>query len=221
MKILIVSATPKENGLLDGVDVEKGSLIKISEQSNHEVDAMVTGVGAVPTTFYLTQVVRHYDMVINIGIAGAYSPKYPIGSVVCVKDDCFGDYGIDDRGVFKSIADLKFNKYDEFPFTGDWITNADIDQFDWLELPLVRGVTLSTVSGSDEKIREMKERWNADIETMEGVSVFYVCTLMHVKFICLRSISNLVEPRDRSKWEIEMAVKNLATEVRRILGIIQ
>ncbi|NOU17496.1 MAG: futalosine hydrolase [Bacteroidales bacterium] len=221
MNILIVSATAKENGLATGLDVKKGIPIRVKEPFNHDVDVLVTGVGAVPTTFFLTKVVENYQLVINIGIAGSYNPIYSIGSVVCINEDTFGDYGIDDRGVFKSLCDVNINAKDEFPFLGDtlnnpWLKNALFE----IKLPLVKGVTLSTASGSEEIIRKIKERWNADVETMESASVFYVCRLMDIKFVCLRSISNMVEPRDRSKWDFKNSINNLTHEVRRLINSI-
>jgi futalosine hydrolase len=221
MKILIVSATAKENGLAMGLDVKKGIPIRVKESFNHEVDVLITGVGAVPTTFFLTKVVENYQLVVNIGIAGSYNPIYPIGSVVCINEDAFGDYGIDDRGAFKSLFETNINAKDEFPFLGDTLHNPWLkDAFFETKLPLVKGITLSTVSGSEEAIRKIKMRWNADVETMESASVFYVCRLMDIKFVCLRSISNMVEPRDRSKWDLKNAIDNLTNEIRFLINSI-
>jgi len=222
MKILIISATAKENDLLSGLKINKGVLVGGIGSFKHEVDALVTGVGAVPTTFFLTRFIEQYQLVINIGVAGSFSPNYSVGSVVCVKEDSFGDSGIDDRGVFKSLSEINLLAKEEFPFHGDTLLNPWLgNDFNYLVIPLVKGVTLSTVSGSAESIRKIKERWNADIETMESASVFYVCNLMGVKFICLRAISNMVEPRDRSKWELDRATSNLTAEVVNFINSIQ
>ena len=218
MKILIVSATAKENGLTCS-ELSKGIVARIKEPFKHDVDALVTGVGAVPTTFFLTRAIDGYQLVINIGIAGSFKPDYPLGSVVCVKEDAFGDYGIDERGTFRSLAESNLLAKEEFPFHGDTLVNPWLrDKFIEVNLPMVRGVTLSTASGSEERIKGIKKYWNADIETMESASVFYVCNLLGVKFVCLRAISNLIEPRDRSKWEFEKAVNSLTAEVRKIIN---
>ena len=86
-----------------------------------------------------------------------------------------------------------------------------------LKLPLVKGLTLSTASGSKDIIEKIIQRWNADIETMESASVFYVCKQLGIRFICYRAISNLVEPRDKSKWEVGKAITNLDVEVRNFI----
>lgn len=217
MRILIVSATTTENRFDTRSDIKVGVPIKVIEPLNHDIYLLVTGIGAVPTAFALTRYAQEYDLIINIGIAGSYRTEISIGTVVCVKEDCFGDYGVDDRGTFKSLSEMDFSSNlastsDEI-MVNPWI-NIDFPSF---KLPLVKGVTLSTASGSGSVIDKISKRWNADIETMESASVFYVCRLLGIRFICYRAISNLVEPRDKTKWEIERAISNLDFEVRNFI----
>jgi futalosine hydrolase len=218
LKILIVSATAKENSFTSGLDLKKGFPVRIKEPLNHDVDVLVTGVGAVQTAFSLTRFAGRYQLIINIGIAGSYKSEFPLGTVVGVKEDAFGDYGIDDRGTFKSFATVNLIAKDEFPFQGDTILNPWLrDEFFNVKLPMVKGVTLSTASGSAERINKIKKDWDADIETMESASVFYVCRMLGVRFFCFRAISNMVEPRDKAKWKLEGAVRNLNAEVRNFI----
>ncbi|RPH32230.1 MAG: futalosine hydrolase [Bacteroidales bacterium] len=220
MRILIVSATASEIRFNTRSDLDVGSPIKVEEFLNHDIDVLVTGIGAVPTAFSLTRFAQDYALVVNIGIAGSYKPNFQIGAVVCVKDDAFGDYGIDDRGTFRSLSEVRTSSSgliskDEI-LTNPWF-NLD---FSMLKLPLVKGLTLSTASGSQEIIDKINKRWNADIETMECASVFYVCNRLGIRFICFRAISNRVEPRDKSKWEIGKAITNLDTEVRNFIKML-
>jgi len=217
LKILIVSATQFENHFTKGLSTRIGEIVRVSGVSNHEIDVLVTGVGAVQTAFWLTRYAEGYQLVINIGIAGSYKPNIPIGSVVSVKEDVFGDYGVDDRGQFKSLSEINLldaNKiFEEDKLINPWF-NSD---FFKINLPQVKGVTLSTASGSKDIIEKITTRWNPDIETMEGASVFYVCKMLNVRFICIRAISNMVEPRDRSKWKMNEAIENLDKEVRQLI----
>jgi futalosine hydrolase len=57
----------------------------------------------------------------------------------------------------------------------------------------------------------------AQVESMEGVAVFYVCNWLGVKCCQIRAISNYVEPRDASKWDIPQALENLKTSVLNLL----
>jgi len=44
---------------------------------------------------------------------------------------------------------------------------------------------------------------------MEGAAFHYACLKEKVPYAEIRSISNYVEKRDRSKWNIPLAIKNL------------
>lgn len=217
LKILIVSATQFENQFTNGLGINIGNVVRVNEISNHEVDTLVTEVGAVQTAFWLTRHAERYELVINVGIAGSYNPEVPIGSVVCIKDDVFGDYGVDDNGQFKSLSEINLLDSNNI-FVGDKLNNPWLNtDFLKISLPQVKGVTLSTASGSKGAIDKVVTRWNPDIETMEGAAVFYICRMLNVKFICLRAISNMVEPRDRSNWRINEAIENLNKEVRYLI----
>ena len=217
MRILIVSATATESRFDTRSEIKVGTPVKVIEPLNHDIDILVTGVGAVPTAFALTRYVQDYDLVINIGIGGSYKPSIQIGAVVCVREDAFGDYGIDDKGTFKSLSELR-SRGNRLSSREEILVNPWINlDFPMLKLPLVKGLTLSTASGSKDIIEKIIQRWNADIETMESASVFYVCKQLGIRFICYRAISNLVEPRDKSKWEVGKAITNLDVEVRNFI----
>jgi futalosine hydrolase len=44
---------------------------------------------------------------------------------------------------------------------------------------------------------------------MEGAAVFYVCLNENIPVLQIRSISNYVEDRDTTKWDIPLAIKQL------------
>jgi len=217
LKILIVSATQSENQFTNGLGINIGNVVRVNEFSNHEIDTLVTGVGAVQTAFWITRYAENYQLIIHIGIAGSYKSSIPIGSVVIIKEDVFGDYGVDDKGQFKSLSEINLLDTNNI-FDGDKLINPWLNtDFFKISLPQVKGVTLSTASGSKDALDKIVTRWNLDIETMEGAAVFYACRMLNVKFICLRAISNMVEPRDRSNWRINEAIENLNKEVRYII----
>jgi futalosine hydrolase len=218
LKILIVSATASEVEFKVKSHRKRGIPVAITESFNHHVDLLVTGIGAVPTAFFTTRFAEQYQLIINIGIAGSYSEKIPCGSVVCVKTDAFGDYGIDDRGKFSSLLENKLIDENEVPFQGGVLVNPFLNEKIKLqELQMANGITVATVSGSEDRISQLKELWNPDIETMESAAVFYVCNMLEIPFISFRAISNMVEPRDRSKWEIKKAINNLNSFTRHFI----
>lgn len=217
MKILVVVATTFECRLNIDENLTIGDPKKVLDSMAHQVDLLVTGVGAVPTSFALTRYAIKYDLVINIGIAGSYSSKYQIGDVVCVKEDAFGDYGIDNQGIFQSLSDINF-KGNTLYLAKRYFENPWQEKMGkTLSFPQVKGLTLSTASGSQDIIDKIIKFWGADIETMEGAAVFYVCNQLKIPFVCLRAISNMVEPRDKSKWETGIAIENLDKSLRQFI----
>lgn len=171
---------------------------------------LITGPGAVPTTFALLRVIDDFDAIVNAGIAGSFTTDLPLGSVVLVDTDSFADYGVDDNGMFKHIDSILPGSVDTLPLS-NLVNPYTIKLIP--NLPRVKGVTVSTVSGSTDRIAHLKSMWNAQIETMESAAVFYVCNKLGKPFFCFRSISNYVEPRNRKNWQLELAVKMLWQEL--------
>ena len=52
---------------------------------------------------------------------------------------------------------------------------------------------------------------------MEGAALHYVCLQQSVPFLQIRSISNEVGERDKSKWRMKEAVENLNTELIKLI----
>ncbi len=195
-----------------------GSVIPLNINEFSEVDGLITGIGAAPTAanlgFALGQ--KKYNLVINIGIAGSYNPQITIGKVVLVNHDCFADYGVDNRGKFETLFEMGLMNSNEFPFSNSNLNNV-LGKGNY---PLVKGITVSTASGSEEVIEKWSNLYNPDIETMEGAAVFYSCLMAKVPFLCVRSISNRVEPRDTSAWNIPLAVEKLHIATMEILKLL-
>ena len=169
---------------------------------------MITGIGCPATVFNLTCCLKEdgFDRVIQVGIAGSYNPLIKTGSLVEVFEDRFADLGIDDRGSFLTIgeADLQDSSDKISPYGRLVNPLAGVTG-----LPLASSITVNTASGSELMIGQRRSGFNPDTETMEGAAAFYVCFRMNVPVIQVRAISNLVEPRDKSKWETKTAVEKL------------
>lgn len=168
-------------------------------------DVLITGVGIPSTVFHLTRHIHHhhYDLVIQAGVAGSFGSELELGETVLVKKDCFADLGAYENGSFKSLVDM------ELSHELEWLANTN-GLLDQLPLKKVRGVTVSTVTGDDTIIKAIAAKWNnPDIETMEGAALHYVCSHLHKPFLQLRTVSNRVGERDKGKWKLEEAIKNL------------
>ncbi len=215
MKLLLVSATASEI-------VPTLNFLKIEPQSNknfysikflgNEISILIAGIGSYSMIYSLTKILNKYDfdLVINIGIAGANQDNIKIGEVVAVTSETIGDMGVDDNGVFKTIFEEKFANENAFPFNNGILENNNFDLLKKIPVnKLVNGLTVNTVSGEKNRIEALRKKFNTQIESMEGAAFFFVCLQENVDFAEIRSISNFIEPRSKEKWEIMTAISNL------------
>jgi futalosine hydrolase len=210
-KILIVAATSFEiAGLVSYLnvhfEVKEGKFTK----DDLSVDVLVTGVGMVYTTYYLTAMFTEgysYDLVINAGLCGSFDTSIELGSVVNICKDRFADIGVTEQdGNFVSAFELKFMDENADPYTDGWIENKS-GSGDFL--PAKSSITVNNVSGTAAGISLFKNKYAADMESMEGAACAFVCEKFHQKYLQIRSVSNYIEPRNRASWKVELALDNL------------
>ncbi len=223
MKILIVSATEKEIlPLKNRLKIKKSAacVMKYSGIKDFSVDFLVTGIGSTLTTYALTKKIstKKYNFIINAGIAGSFIPDLNIGDVVHVKSDEFADLGIEDKNEFFTLFEKGFIEKDQFPFNNCKLFNPNELN---LKLKNVSGITVNTTHGNKNSIELFKNKFNADIETMEGAAFFFVCLNEGVKFMQIRAISNYVEERNNANWDIPLAINNLNEKLFEITDVIK
>ncbi len=222
MKILIVSATEKEilptkNQLKSGFNDDFGT--KKSNSKKTGIDFLVTGIGGVLTSYALTKTLseKKYDWVVNAGIAGSFNKDLEIGEAVLVNKDQLADVGIEDKENFYTMFEKGFGDKNEFPFK-----NAKLENFSELNIGLkrVEAITVNRTHGNVKSIEIFRNKFKADIETMEGAAFFYVCLMENMNFLQLRSISNYVEERNKANWDIPLAIKNLNDKLSEVIDVL-
>ena len=204
MNILIVAATQFE--------------VKPILEEKKSIDILITGVGIAPVIFYLTKKIfeNKYDFIIQAGIAGSFTDRFDLGQTVIVKEDTFADVGIEENGKFQTLFETGFTDKNEFPYTNGWLINKN-SLFQKNDLRVAKGITVNKVTESGLQNKLNKEKFFADIESMEGAAFHYVCLQKEINFLQLRSISNRVGERNKSKWKIKEAVENLNKELIKII----
>ena len=201
MKILIIAATQSE---LEPIQQKLGK-----GKAPFEITYLATGVGMIATTFELTSVLTktHFDLAINIGIAGAFDRSIELGEVVEVVKDQFAEELVEDGDDLKSYHQIGLRDEDEAPFVKGVLNNSyqTVSEF-----KKANAITVNKVHGNDFSIKRIKERLDPQVESMEGAAFFYTCNRMEVPTLQLRAISNYVEKRNREEWKIGLALNNLA-----------
>jgi len=207
MRILLTAATNQE--------VEPYTI------TNKTIDVLITGVG-VPTTLYQLQktiLTIQPDIVIQAGIAGSFANNLSLGEVVLVKQDAFGDIGMEENKEFTPIFKSNFADANEFPFNEGWLINPS-ELFSVSKLNNVKAITVNKVSDSEVQKNQSIIHFSPEIETMEGAALHFIGLHQKISFIQLRSISNTVGERDKSKWKIKEAIGNLNKELKILIDLI-
>lgn len=220
MKILLIAATADEiRPLLESMDrkSEVSNYFLLKSDKEHEISILISGIGIASAVYRLTKILsaEKFDLVVNVGICGSFSEEYEIGTTLNVVSEQFADCGTEDISGFKSIFDIGLIKPDEFPFvSGKLLSNADFETIN--ELKKVNGITVNSVSGIEKTISERKLKFSPDTESMEGAAVFYVCLSEKIPVVQIRTVSNMVEVRNKENWNIKLAVNNLNTVLEKI-----
>ncbi|MCX6281887.1 MAG: futalosine hydrolase [Bacteroidetes bacterium] len=223
MRILIVSATIAEiRPLLQRLTFtgSEGEYLQQYSFQKHSIDLLVTGIGLTHTAFHLGRQLnkQHYDLAMNVGIAGAYSRNTRIGTVYQVNAEIFGLMGIEDEENYLSLFDLGLLDPDSFPYEGGWLVNNEPpDSAILKKLPAAKGVTVNMIYTHTDTIETLKRIYQADLESMEGAAFFYACLIGKTPFVEIRSVSNYVAERDKSHWNVPLAIQNLDNTLDRLL----
>ena len=204
MQILLVAATEPE--------------IAPFLKGRPATDFLITGVGSPVAIYQLSKRLHQidYDLVIQAGIAGSFTSHLKPGEVVLVKQDHFADLGISEKNDFHTIFEAGLADENLFPFTGGWLRN-ETAIIEHIQLQQVKGLTVNSVSDNKELISRQVIKFDAQIESMEGAALHYVCLQEHIPFIQVRSISNYVGERNKANWKMQEAIDNLNIELLRIV----
>ncbi len=202
MKILIISATDFE------LNVAKE---KIKFTKHKEIIFATTGVGVLATSVNLSKIIyeQQPDFIIQAGIAGCFETTILLGKTVLVEEEYFGDLGVAENGKWKDIFDLKLVKSNTKPFIKKALHNPSINKYNHLDLPIVKAVTVNQISTDNNHIQQLIKKYNPSIETMEGAALHYVCNSYKIPYLQIRSISNYIGERDKTKWKMKLALDNL------------
>ncbi|MFB5662855.1 futalosine hydrolase [Alteribacillus sp. HJP-4] len=200
-KILIITAVDAESGALkQGIGDNPRFLVKAG------------GVGqAQAAASTMMELQRDtYRMVINAGIAGGFKEKAGAGSIVVANEIWAADAGAESADGFQSLEKLKLG---ESRYECDTrLTKMLCEGLYEAGLTVKIGpvLTTSTVTGTTETAEKLEERIpGAAAEAMEGYGAAAACQLMNVPVLELRTISNIVGPRDRANWKIKEALAAL------------
>ena len=208
MNILVVSATEFEVKPLLGflgialptIGINKANI----DFEDKDTQVLITGIGMVNTALMMGRYAHtDYDLIINVGVCGAFDKQLELGELVHITEDVLSELGAEDGEGF-----LTYNQMN-LPGQNVFSENCKNSYLMVELLKKVKGITVNTVHGNDVSIEKVKQLYHPDVESMEGAAFFAACSGTKGNSVQIRAISNYVEKRDKDKWQMPLAIKNL------------
>ncbi|MCA6435265.1 MAG: futalosine hydrolase [Bacteroidetes bacterium] len=216
MNILIVSATVLEvKPLLDFLEIKVPTIgINQSKKTlnNHDIKVLITGVGMVNTALLMGKHMNStIDLAMNAGVCGAFNKNRSLGEVLLVTKDIISEMGAENDSDFLTFEQLKLPGQTKFELNNlpKCLVNS--------KLQTAAGITVNTVHGNNDTINKVLNLFSPDVESMEGAAFFAGCIDFEADYIQIRAISNYVEKRDKSKWNLPLAIQNLNNELIQLI----
>lgn len=180
------------------------------------IELLVTGVGPVAAAIRLTRWLAGREVapgalsVVQFGVGGGWVEEGAELLDLCIAErEVFGDLGVAvgeqmeyfDEGMIgcqQYLLDVALRQQLQRSVAGAAGTKSGIF------------VTVQAVSGTSARGNFLHRRWQGLCENMEGAAAAAVCEEFALPFAEIRSISNYVEERDPSRWQLDAACETVA-----------
>lgn len=222
--ILVISAVAPELELLTNnlCNQQKAADLPWSttkgQLGKQQLFCAVSGIGipnAAAATAVLIERIKP-GVVLNIGCGGAFAGSgMQVGDIAIARHEIFADLGVVAPSGWLDLFDLGFallttadkKYYNCIPLDTN-LTDKALHHAQQLGLKAKVGnfATVASCSGTAKQGKKLLQRYDLICENMEGAAIAAVCLRYNIPCIELRGISNLVEDRDLSRWDIPLAV---------------
>ncbi|HTL09396.1 MAG TPA: futalosine hydrolase [Chitinophagaceae bacterium] len=204
MNCLVVAATHREiTPLL--------AWLPTAAKASVQPDILVTGIGLTATSYHLGQQlqIRHYDLVLQAGVAGCFNKNMALGTVVAVKAEAIADQGVMETVTWKTIFDMQLQAPSQFPYTRGWLLNPHKALLQKTGLKAVKAVSVNQITSKKKMLAIYNDAFKPVAESMEGAALHYTCLMKGIPFLQLRAMSNYVGERNKKHWEMQAAITSL------------
>ncbi len=238
--IALIAAVPLETSLLrrflSPSEVRNcgGRDLYLGTRSGLSVSLLHSGIGKANAAAAATSLLAFCrpTAVIVVGCGGAFPGSgLRIGDLAIASEEIYGDEGVLAPGGFLDMEAIQlplvqrngqsyFNRYPVSPLLLEKaraLLNAETAG----PCPAAACgpfVTVSTCSGTLDGGTKLARRTGGICENMEGAAVAQVCAMHNVPFLEIRGISNLVEDRDPSRWNIKAGTEIAQLAVQELLS---
>ncbi|MBT3177248.1 MAG: futalosine hydrolase [Desulfobacula sp.] len=186
-------------------------------------DLLITGPGVFNAAHALTVYLEKSfpSLVLQTGIAGVFKQTgCNIGDVAIATQEQYIHTGIQTDSIENDP--LPFDLIEQNLKTRKGIYSFDQDQVDHYhdilcrkgqsnKINITKGafITVSSITSSGKHADRIYSAFSPVMEAMEGAACAHIALLYDIPIIEVRSASNYVGERDKSKWDIDLAAKQL------------
>ncbi len=189
----------------------------------HDVAMATTGIGKANAAGISAMLLLHLRpaLVVVCGCGGAYpSSGLSLGDLALASEELYADEGAITPNGFMCMSEMGLpllerngtRYFNSFP-TDQHLTDLAATSLNAFaaktkcSLSIGRFITVSTCSGTDTRARGIETATGGICENMEGAAVAQMCRMFDADFVELRAISNMVETRDLSRWDLPGAMQ--------------
>ncbi|WZY00624.1 futalosine hydrolase [Bacillus sp. FSL W7-1360] len=170
-------------------------------------DVIIGGVGIAQAAAHTAKKLREktYDRVINMGIAGGFENKAPVGSIVVATKIISPEIGAEAPDHFLTIDELGFGTH-IFSSPKEEMTRISATLSKTNSVTTGAIISVMTATGTQETAQaRLQAIPHVVAEAMEGYGVATAAALFHCPVFEIRAISNVVGIRDISTWRFKEA----------------
>jgi futalosine hydrolase len=179
---------------------------KLNNAGNPEL--LISGIGQLQTAYALQKKIqtRRPGLIIQAGIGGSVIPEN-LGKSFVILSEEIADLGVMENDGFRNIFEMGLAAPDKLPFSKGKLMNPFRVLLDWSGLPQAEGVTVNEIKS--ENFAGIQRNNIPVVESMEGAALHYVCLMENIPFLQIRSISNMLGERDKTRWKLKEAIGSL------------
>ncbi|ETR74636.1 MAG: purine phosphorylase family 1 [Candidatus Magnetoglobus multicellularis str. Araruama] len=203
---------------------------------NHSVIAVVSGIGMLNAAQAATSVIEKMPvhLVINTGCAGAFSEKgFTIGDIGIATQETDIHSGVEPIPPDRLIKQLPFpviqnetcQSFGAYP-TSEKYSKLAYDilcqqyLFNSVQVKQVPFITVSTITASEDRRKNLYRYYQAGMENMEGAGIAHIAAHYCLPFMEIRSASNFVGDRNKANWQLALAFERSTNAILLVLRLI-
>jgi futalosine hydrolase len=135
-----------------------------------------------------------FGVVVNAGIAGVFRSRGSVGDAFVVASEALADFGLEGGAPLALPGGARL--VDRIDADAGLVARGVA-----AGLRIGHGLTVAQVTTTDATAARLRQRYDADLESMEGFAVLRAAADAGIPAVEVRGISNYVGDRARSEWD--------------------